>query len=98
MVADRAKAETNPGLKIDTVCVSEVIGTHEFKSSSYLFDTGEERSMTINMIVPGNARTIRGTALFEVTCFVTVSMLLGAFRYMKSQFNSKSTPFVSNCF
>ncbi|GJJ70955.1 hypothetical protein EMPS_03305 [Entomortierella parvispora] len=79
MVADKAKAERNPGLKIDTVSVSEVIGTHEFKSSSYLFDTGEERSMTVNMIVPGNARTIRGTALFEVTCFVTVSMLLGAF-------------------
>ncbi|KAG0055624.1 hypothetical protein BGZ83_007924 [Gryganskiella cystojenkinii] len=79
MVADRDKAERNPHLKIDTVSVSEVIGTHEFKSSSYLFDTGEERSMTINMIVPGNARTIRGTALFEVTCFVTVSMLLGAF-------------------
>ncbi|KAG0025506.1 hypothetical protein BGZ82_009978 [Podila clonocystis] len=31
------------------------------------------------MIVPNNARTIRGTALFEVTCFVVVSMLLGAF-------------------
>ncbi|KAK3842849.1 MAG: hypothetical protein J3R72DRAFT_121666 [Linnemannia gamsii] len=80
MVSDKAQAELNPGLKIETVSVSEVIGTQEFKSSSYLFDTGEERSMTVNMIVPGNARTIRGTALFEVTCFVVVSMLLGAFR------------------
>ncbi|KAG0253046.1 hypothetical protein BGZ95_006463, partial [Linnemannia exigua] len=79
MVSDKAQAELNPGLKIETVSVSEVIGTQEFKSSSYLFDTGEERSMTVNMIVPGNARTIRGTALFEVTCFVVVSMLLGAF-------------------
>lgn len=80
MVSDKAQAELNPGLKIETVSVSEVIGTQEFKSSSYLFDTGEERSTTVNMIVPGNARTIRGTALFEVTCFVVVSMLLGAFR------------------
>ncbi|KAG0265147.1 hypothetical protein BG011_005359 [Mortierella polycephala] len=79
MVSDKAKAEQNPGLKIETDSVSEVIGTQEFKSSSYLFDTGEERTMTINMIMPGNARTIRGTALFEVTCFVVVSMLLGAF-------------------
>ncbi|KAF9090160.1 hypothetical protein BGX29_011625 [Mortierella sp. GBA35] len=79
MVSDKAKAELNPGLKIETVSVSEVIGTQEFKSSSYLFDTGEDRTMTVNMIVPGNARTIRGTALFEVTCFVVVSMLLGAF-------------------
>ncbi|KAF8935947.1 hypothetical protein BGZ47_009722 [Haplosporangium gracile] len=79
MVSDKAQAELNPGLKIETVSVSEVIGTQEFKSASYLFDTGEERTMTINMIVPGNARTIRGTALFEVTCFVIVSMLLGAF-------------------
>ncbi|KAF9149459.1 hypothetical protein BG015_008751 [Linnemannia schmuckeri] len=79
MVSDKAQAELNPGLKIETVSVSEVIGTQEFKSSSYLFDTGEERTMTINMTVPGNARTIRGTALFEVTCFVVVSMLLGAF-------------------
>ncbi|KAG0298434.1 hypothetical protein BGZ96_012156 [Linnemannia gamsii] len=79
MVSDKAQAELNPGLKIETVSVSEVIGTQEFKSSSYLFDTGEERAMTVNMIVPGNARTIRGTALFEVTCFVVVSMLLGAF-------------------
>lgn len=79
MVSDKAQAELNPGLKIETVSVSEVIGTQEFKSSSYLFDTGEERTMTVNMIVPGNARTIRGTALFEVTCFVVVSMLLGAF-------------------
>ncbi|KAF9182115.1 hypothetical protein BGZ51_004958 [Haplosporangium sp. Z 767] len=79
MVSDKAKAEQNPGLKIDTVSITEVIGTQEFKSSSYLFDTGEERTMTINMTMPGNARTIRGTALFEVTCFVVVSMLLGAF-------------------
>ncbi|KAF9934167.1 hypothetical protein FBU30_003191 [Linnemannia zychae] len=79
MVSDKEKAERNPGLKIETVSVSEVIGTQEFKSSSYLFDTGEDRTMTVNMIVPGNARTIRGTALFEVTCFVVVSMLLGAF-------------------
>ncbi|KFH68591.1 hypothetical protein MVEG_05401 [Podila verticillata NRRL 6337] len=79
MVSDKEKAERNPGLKIDTTSVSEMIGTQEFKSSSYLFDTGEERTMTINMIVPSNARTIRGTALFEVTCFVVVSMLLGAF-------------------
>ncbi|KAF9573332.1 hypothetical protein EC968_008786 [Mortierella alpina] len=79
MVSDKDKVEKNPGLKIDTVSVSEVIGTQEFKSSSYLFDTGEERTMTVNMVVPGNARTIRGTALFEVTCFVVVSMLLGAF-------------------
>ncbi|KAG9072617.1 hypothetical protein KI688_000388 [Linnemannia hyalina] len=79
MVSDKAQAELNPGLTIETVSVSEVIGTQEFKSSSYLFDTGEERAMTVNMIVPGNARTIRGTALFEVTCFVVVSMLLGAF-------------------
>lgn len=80
MVSDKEKAERNPGLKIDTTSVSEMIGTQEFKSSSYLFDTGEERTMTVNMIVPSNARTIRGTALFEVTCFVVVSMLLGAFR------------------
>ncbi|KAG0031619.1 hypothetical protein BGZ81_000897 [Podila clonocystis] len=79
MVSDKEKAERNPGLAIDTTSVSETIGTQEFKSSSYLFDTGEERTMTINMIVPNNARTIRGTALFEVTCFVVVSMLLGAF-------------------
>ncbi|KAG0205972.1 hypothetical protein BGX28_002522 [Mortierella sp. GBA30] len=79
MVSDKAKVEQNPGQSIDTVCISEVIGAQEFKSSSYLFDTGEERAMTINMAVPGNARTIRGTALFEVTCFVVVSMLLGAF-------------------
>ncbi|KAF9133893.1 hypothetical protein BGW39_008648 [Mortierella sp. 14UC] len=79
MVSDKAQAELNPGLKIETVSVSELIGTQEFKSSSYLFDTGEERTMTVNTIVPGNARTIRGTALFEVTCFVIVSMLLGAF-------------------
>ncbi|KAF9276431.1 hypothetical protein BGZ68_010015 [Mortierella alpina] len=79
MVSDKDKVAKNPGLKIDTVSVSEVIGTQEFKSSSYLFDTGEERTMTVNMVVPGNARTIRGTALFEVTCFVVVSMLLGAF-------------------
>ncbi|KAG0335822.1 hypothetical protein BG000_007192, partial [Podila horticola] len=79
MVSDKEKAERNPGLTIDTTSVSETIGTQEFKTSSYLFDTGEERTMTINMIVPNNARTIRGTALFEVTCFVVVSMLLGAF-------------------
>ncbi|KAI8603014.1 hypothetical protein EDD21DRAFT_352219 [Dissophora ornata] len=79
MVSNKDKAQQDPGLRIDTVSVSEVIGTQEFKSSSYLFDTGEERNMTINMIVPGNARTIRGTALFEVTCFVVVSMLLGTF-------------------
>ncbi|ORZ14372.1 hypothetical protein BCR41DRAFT_371201 [Lobosporangium transversale] len=79
MVSNKAKAQQNPGLQIDTVSVSEVMGTQEFKSSSYLFDTGEERTTTLNMIVPGNARTIRGTALFEVTCFVVVSMLLGAF-------------------
>ncbi|KAI1320355.1 hypothetical protein EDD11_001156 [Mortierella claussenii] len=79
MVSNKDKAEKNPGLKIDTVSVSEVIGTQEFKSSSYLFDTGEERTMTVNMIVPPSARTIRGTALFEVTCFVVVSMLLGTF-------------------
>lgn len=80
MVSDKEKAERNPGLTIDTTSISETIGTQEFKTSSYLFDTGEERTMTINMIVPNNARTIRGTALFEVTCFVVVSMLLGAFR------------------
>ncbi|KAG0301143.1 hypothetical protein BGZ98_008595 [Dissophora globulifera] len=79
MVSNKDKAQQNPGLRIDTVSVSEVVGTQEFKSSSYLFDTGEERTMTVNMIVPGNARTIRGTALFEVTCFVVVSMLLGTF-------------------
>ncbi|KAG0096788.1 hypothetical protein BGZ93_003986 [Podila epicladia] len=79
MVSDKEKAERNPGVAIDTTSVSEMIGTQEFKTSSYLFDTGEERTMTINMIVPNNARTIRGTALFEVTCFVVVSMLLGAF-------------------
>ncbi|KAF9332488.1 hypothetical protein BG006_004630 [Podila minutissima] len=79
MVSDKEKAERHPGLAIDTTSVSETIGTQEFKTSSYLFDTGEERTMTINMIVPNNARTIRGTALFEVTCFVVVSMLLGAF-------------------
>ncbi|KAG0336279.1 hypothetical protein BG004_008123 [Podila humilis] len=79
MVSDKEKAARNPGLTIDTTSISETIGTQEFKTSSYLFDTGEERTMTINMIVPSNARTIRGTALFEVTCFVVVSMLLGAF-------------------
>ncbi|KAG0018205.1 hypothetical protein BGZ80_007455, partial [Entomortierella chlamydospora] len=79
MVSNKDKAQRNPGLKIATVSVSEVMGTQEFKSSSYLFDTGEERTTTVNMIVPGNARTIRGTALFEVTCFVVISMLLGTF-------------------
>ncbi|KAF9366042.1 hypothetical protein BGX34_006753 [Mortierella sp. NVP85] len=79
MVSNKDKAQQNPGLKIDTVSISEVVGTQEFKSSSYLFDTGEERTMTVNMIVPGNARAIRGTALFEVSCFVVVSVLLGAF-------------------
>ncbi|KAF9581134.1 hypothetical protein BGW38_001964 [Lunasporangiospora selenospora] len=79
MVSDKAQAERNPGLQIDTVSVSEVIGTQDFKSSSFLFDTGEERSTTVNMIIPGNARTIRGTALFEVTCYVVVSVPLGAF-------------------
>lgn len=81
MVSNKDKAQQNPGLTIDTVSVSEVVGTQDFKSSSYLFDTGEERTMTVNMIVPGNARTIRGTALFEVTCFVMISVILGTFRY-----------------
>ncbi|KAG0243299.1 hypothetical protein BGW41_002484 [Actinomortierella wolfii] len=79
MVANKSKAEENPHLKIDTTCVSETMGTQEFKTSAYLFDPGEERIMTLNMAIPINARTIRGTALFEVTCSVVVSMLLGPF-------------------
>ncbi|KAF9934353.1 hypothetical protein BGZ65_003821, partial [Modicella reniformis] len=79
MVSNQGNGQEDPGQNIDTVSVSEVVGTQEFKSSSYLFDTGEERTMTVNMIVPGNARAIRGTALFEVTCFVVVSVILGTF-------------------
>ncbi|KAG0268785.1 hypothetical protein DFQ27_005719 [Actinomortierella ambigua] len=79
MVADKEKAEQNPHLKIDTTSVSETVGTQEYKTSTYLFDPGEERIMTLNMAIPINARTIRGTALFEVTCSVVISMLLGAF-------------------
>ncbi|KAG0246888.1 hypothetical protein B0O80DRAFT_496573 [Mortierella sp. GBAus27b] len=79
MVSNKDTAQQNPGVSIDTVSVSETVGTQDFKSSSYLFDTGEERTTTVNMIVPGNARAIRGTALFEVTCFVMVSVLLGTF-------------------
>lgn len=90
MVSNKDKAEQDPGLMIDTVSVSEVVGTQDFKSSSYLFDIGEERTMTVNMIVPGNARTIRGTALFEVTCFLMISVILGAFRYRSVKRFSRS--------
>ncbi|CAB4489603.1 unnamed protein product [Rhizophagus irregularis] len=63
----------------DVKVVGDTITEEWFKNKDFLFDCGEDRSTTIHMNVPRNARTIRNTALFEVVCFIVVSLYLGPF-------------------
>ncbi|CAG8586625.1 7268_t:CDS:2 [Funneliformis mosseae] len=68
--------------EIDEVkIVGDTIAEAWFKNKDYLFDCGEDRSTTIHINVPKNAKTIRNTALFEVVCYIVISLYLGPFTY-----------------
>ncbi|CAG8467224.1 13369_t:CDS:2 [Acaulospora colombiana] len=74
ILANKVKKE------IDQVkIVGETVCEEWFKSKDFLFDCGEDRSTIVHINVPKNVRTIRNTALFEVVCYVVVSLYLGPF-------------------
>ncbi|GBB99550.1 hypothetical protein RclHR1_03560005 [Rhizophagus clarus] len=74
ILADKHKKEID-----DVKVVGDTVAEEWFRNKDFLFDCGEDRSTTIHINVPKNARTIRNTALFEVVCFVVVSLYLGPF-------------------
>ncbi|CAG8461841.1 11605_t:CDS:2 [Ambispora leptoticha] len=63
----------------DTKVISETVAEEWFKNKDFLFDCGEDRTITVNLHVPNTVRTIRNTALFEVTCHIIISLYLGPF-------------------
>ncbi|CAG8441178.1 13238_t:CDS:2 [Acaulospora morrowiae] len=74
ILANKAKKE------IDQVkAVGETVKEEWFKGKDFLFDCGEDRSTIVHINVPNNVRTIRNTALFEVVCYIIVSLYLGPF-------------------
>ncbi|CAG8435711.1 1495_t:CDS:2 [Ambispora gerdemannii] len=74
ILANKNKKEAD-----DTKVVSETVAEEWFKNKDFLFDCGEDRTTTVNLHVPNTVRTIRNTALFEVTCHIVVSLYLGPF-------------------
>lgn len=74
ILANKVKKE------IDEVkIVGETVAEEWFKDKDFCFDSGEDRTTTVHIHVPKNVRTIRNTALFEVQCYVVVSLYLGPF-------------------
>ncbi|CAG8703411.1 11049_t:CDS:2, partial [Cetraspora pellucida] len=74
ILANKSKKE------IDEVkIVGETVAEEWFKDKDFYFDCGEDRTTTVHIHVPKEVRTIRNTALFEVVCYVVVSLYLGPF-------------------
>ncbi|CAG8481306.1 24931_t:CDS:2 [Dentiscutata erythropus] len=69
ILANKAKKE------IDEVkIVGETVAEEWFKDKDFCFDCGEDRTTTVHIHVPKDVRSIRNTALFEVVCYVVVSL------------------------
>ncbi|CAG8636588.1 7185_t:CDS:2 [Paraglomus occultum] len=74
ILANKNKKEAD-----DVKVVSVTVAEEWFKNKDYLFESGEDRTITVNIYVPATARTISHTVLFEVTCHIVVSLYLGPF-------------------
>nr|CAG8458075.1 13129_t:CDS:10 [Entrophospora candida] len=74
ILANKTKKELD-----DVKVVGETVKEEWYKNKDFLFDCGEDRITTVHIDVPKNVRTIRNTALFEVVCYVVVSLYLGLF-------------------
>ncbi|KAG9294211.1 hypothetical protein G9A89_021570 [Geosiphon pyriformis] len=74
ILANKNKKEAD-----DTKIIAETLAEEWFKNKDFLFDCGEDRTTTVNLHVPNTVRTIRNTALFEVSCHVVISLYLGPF-------------------
>ncbi|CAG8544832.1 8677_t:CDS:2 [Paraglomus brasilianum] len=74
ILANKNKKEAD-----DVKVVSATVAEEWFKNKDYLFESGEDRTITVNIYVPATARTISHTVLFEVTCHIVVSLYLGPF-------------------
>ncbi|KAI9012799.1 hypothetical protein BC832DRAFT_548054 [Gaertneriomyces semiglobifer] len=62
----------------DFKIVTETVSETSFKEKDFIFDPGEERSNILNIHIPRFIRTVRNTALAEVSCRIVISLSLGA--------------------